>query len=179
MNTDMEKIIVVNNIPEKGLGLSFKFTDDELSIINQERIPENIKVLTFNSDINLKFLTGSDKILRLTGNIKFKIATICGISLEPVELLINENLEVDFCEKIAQSEQKDETHLLPETIENGAIDIYDVLIQELILSIPSNIIKEGADISELEYTPSKIDIEASRETKGNPFEILQKLKVDE
>ena len=57
--------------------------------------------------------------MRLTGNIKFKIATICGISLEPVELLINENLEVDFCEKIAQSEQKDETHLLPETIENG------------------------------------------------------------
>ena len=44
-----------------------------------------------------------------------------------------------------------------------------MLIQELILSIPSNIIKEGADISELEYTPSKIDIEASRETKGNPL----------
>ncbi len=179
MNTDIEKIIVVNNIPEKGLDLSFKFTDNELSIINQERIPENIKILDFNSDINLKFLPGSDKILRLTGNIKFKIATICGISLEPVELLINENLEVDFCEKTTKSEQKDETYLLPEIIEVGEIDIYDILIQELILSIPSNIIKEGADISELEYTPSKIDIEANREAKGNPFDILQKLKVNE
>ena len=178
MKIDIKKIIVVNNIPEKGLSLSFKFTDEELLVINQERMFENIKVLTFNSDINLKFLPGSDKILQLTGNIKFKIATICGISLESMELAINENIKVDFCEKTTQNEQKDETYLLPEIIENGVIDIYDILIQELILSIPSNIIKDGVNISNLEYIPNKIDIETNKEAKKNPFEILQKLKVN-
>lgn len=179
MKTDITKLIIVSNIPEKGLDLSFNFTDKELLLLNEERIPENIEILSFNADINLKFLPGRDKKLRLAGNIDFKISTICGISIAPMELLINETIEVDFCEKIIQNEQKNETYLLPEIIENGVIDIYDILIQELILSIPSNTIKEGADISILEYVPNKIDIESNKEINKNPFEILKKLKVNE
>ena len=175
MKTTLEKNIVVNNIPEKGLDVSVEFDQEQLDEINEIRIPDEFTIKSFKSDLYFKYLPGGDNILRLSGEISFNVETTCGVSLEPMDIDIAEKVEVDFSETIKTDEQVDETYLLPELIENGKIDVYDIVIQELILSLPSYTVKENADISSLNYKPSKLDLELAETKTENPFAKLKDL----
>ncbi|MGB1361541.1 MAG: YceD family protein [Alphaproteobacteria bacterium] len=173
----LENKIIVQNINEKGLDVSFSFDEEQLELINTTRIDdENTQLSSFKCNAMFNYLAGSDNILRLSGEMIYTIETICGISLEPLTISQTEELEVDFSSNIKEDDGSDETYLLPELIEKGQIDLYDTVIQELLLSLPRYAYKDGVDISSLDFKKTTADTEAEDEVKKNPFEVLKKLK---
>lgn len=169
----LSKRIAIHNIPSKGRAYDWVCSDMDITILNDTRMPLDITLYTFMADIFVKPLPTGDTIYRLTGQITAKIGVICGLSGDAFDMDIHQPLEVDYAYNLKLDENTDETYLLPEPIENGCIDIHESCVQELVLALPTHVIKDGASF---QYTPHpKKDIIPEQQHK-NPFAVLRTLQ---
>ena len=172
---DLVKYVLVKDIPLSGVNAELVPDLRDIDLLGVF-MPEGIKLTQFTAFMNMIFLPGNE-ILHIEGSMTAEIKTQCSISLEPMTISISEDIDIDFCKKIYEDDHNDETHLLPEKIVNGRIDVYEIAIQTLILSLPTHPTLENATIDALGYKPKKIDLEIEIK-KPNPFDILKTLKEE-
>ncbi len=169
----LSKRIIVQDIPTKGQFYEWVCQEYELAQLNSERMPADTQIKAYSARMCLKPLLATHDMYRLSGDIRATIMVVCGLSSDVFEMDINAPMEVDYGYNMHSDENTDETYLLPEPIENGTIDIYESCIQELLLALPTNPVKQGAWF---EYTPNpKKDI-MLKNKKHSPFDVLRTLK---
>ena len=172
---DLVKYILVSDIPLSGVNTELTPDARDIELLGVF-MPEGINLTQFTAFMNMNFLPGNE-ILHITGIMTAELKTHCSISLEPMTISISENIDIDFCKNIYEDDHNDETHLLPEKIVNGRIDVYEIAIQTLLLCLPTHPILENATIDALGYKPKQIDLD-NEDQKPNPFDILKTLKEE-
>ena len=172
---DLVKYVLVNDIPLSGVNAELTPDARDIELLGVF-MPEGIKLTQFTAFINMTFLPGNE-ILHIEGTMTAELKTHCSISLEPMTISISEDIDIDFCKNIYEDDHNDETHLSPEKIINGRIDVYEIAIQTLMLFLPTHPTLKNATIDVLGYKPKQIDLEIKNE-KPNPFDILKTLKEE-
>ncbi len=126
-------------------------------------------------------------ILHVKGKFDAKIKQACVVTLEPIETVIKDEFEAWFADekqaisfKKAQHEAQTKKELLdlpildeseaPEPMENGEIDVGDIIAQFLSLAIPPYPHKEGIEYENVEPEEPKLD---KNPMKVNPFAALK------
>lgn len=173
MTTDLlSKHICIHAIPTKGIAFEWESDTLVLQALNDTRMPDDTTLKHFNAMIRLSPLPGSNDIIRLSGTLTGCAVMRCSVSGEYMDVDIQHDIEVDYANNMPTDDTTDETCLLPEPIDGEMIDIYESCIQEIILSLPSHVTKDGATFRFIPH-PTKDNVDMSPK---NPFHILQTLK---
>lgn len=143
------------------------------------------RIDSLHADLVLKRIKGG-LVVYIKGKIKAEIGQICVVTLEPLTNTINEDFEawyadpaqaISFKKALQKKElqrQHGEAPIVdeeddPEPIENGEIDLADVVIQFLSLAIDHYPQKDGVEKDEAEV----VIVQEDSPIKKNPFEALK------
>lgn len=133
-------------------------------LVNQEG---DVKVL-------LRFFRDEQKIAVISGEIETQVALICQRCTDIDKVSITSEFRFAILRK-EQDIQNLSQRYEPMVFEESELDIYELIEEELILSLPLVHYHDAGVCSELfQKTFGHIDVET--EEKPNPFSILEKLK---
>ena len=120
--------------------------------------------------VRFEFLRNEYDLPTVTGRLETTLLLECQRCLEPMEV----PLELDFSLMVDASDNiLRESSLDSIDSEEGYIDIFDVVEDELILAAPLVAVHEDADCNR--FWPAA---ETGPETRDNPFAVLAQLKND-
>jgi uncharacterized metal-binding protein YceD (DUF177 family) len=113
-------------------------------------------------------LRKSGSMVRVEGHLLADLGRTCGVSLEPMREKIDEDFEVVFSkDRPAEVEGEVEADLdAPEPLEDDAIDLWAVVLEQLVLAMSPHPRKEGATPPE---DPGKAE-------ESSPFAVLKSLE---
>lgn len=115
-------------------------------------------------------------LIRLSGHLSAEVVQSCVVTLEPVASRIDEDFTLSFSHEINEADADVELSLEeddpPDPIENGVIDLGEVVAEQLALAIDPFPRKPGA-----EFIPPQEENAATPDTKPtkSPFEALVRL----
>ncbi len=180
-----QKNIYINDIATEGVGFEMSPTDNQLNLLN-EMLPLDMTFTSLAFKINLCWQVGRE-VLMVSGTVDGIVHTRCVVSNKPMQIKISDPFEVGYnvidkkhnkktCfhkkNRVGENDYlKDETHLEMESIQNGRIDIIDVAMQSLFLSIPNH-----PSIDDLRTEQINVKSSNFKLPKNNPFHILKKIK---
>jgi len=177
-NSEFSKIIEINEISKKRPMVKTLVAEASENISIAKRLNVNeVKGFSANVKVSLK---GAGVIL-VEANFKAEITQQCAISLKPVKNQIETSFEAFFteekyelpvCENMASIIPENDEEA-PEYIDNGQIDLGDLLVQHLSLEIDLFPKAEGADFSEV------LENNGIKNENNNPFSVLASLSKDE
>ena len=166
-NSELSCIVDVRHLPMKGFFQKIEADKTECEMIaSRLRL---MKVLDLKADVSV---TGSS-VYEVKGRFVGHIVQPCRMTLEPV----TQEVKGDFKEFFASMNAKDyDASLLNidmdadeiEPLENGRIDVGELLIEYFSLAVPPYAEKEGAT----HFFP----FDDEPEEKEKPFAVLEKLK---
>ena len=144
---------------------------EELEDITQ--ILQVEKVLDFNAEIFLK-INIHENLLRVWGKVKAEVILQSVISLKNFKQKIETPFELFYDTKATYKDIHNmETGInddVPDIIENGVLDLADVVIEQVALQLDDYPRAKGEKFDFSEYADFK------PEEKENPFAVLKKLK---
>ena len=107
----------------------------------------------------------------LKGHVEAELGIECQRCLKPVEIPVDLDFEllIDATDDVVRDSGLDTVYS-----EDGAIDIFEVIEDELILGLPLVALHEGGSCNEYWHVSDNVPEEAERE---NPFLVLEKLKT--
>lgn len=106
----------------------------------------------------------------LKGRMRADLAQTCGITLEPLPLVLDEGFSVSFAETLPEDSDEivvtmeDEA---PDLVEDGRIDLGQILVEQLSLQLDPFPRKPGAEF-----------VQPPEPTEISPFAVLKGLKSD-
>jgi uncharacterized metal-binding protein YceD (DUF177 family) len=117
------------------------------------------------------------EVIEFQAHLEASVRQACIVSLEPVPEEIDEDFSLDFA-SYPDGEGPDDHDLeAPEPIENGVIDLGEVLAQQLALALDPYPRAAGAEIPDVyRGDPEATDTLDDPENKPNPFAALEALK---
>ena len=97
----------------------------------------------------------SEQVLEVKGEMKASLAQACVVTLDPVAEEVNETIEAHFSESATHATAEDiEVEAggpdAPEPIENGKIDLGELVVQHLALALNPYPRKPGAEFGSME-----------------------------
>jgi uncharacterized protein len=125
----------------------------------------------------LQFSVDDSRFLIVTGHVGVDVSVICQRCLEPVTITIGSPLNLALVRK-----EDDAKHLPKQfdpwliTVEQEEADLYEVLEEELLLSLPIVSYHNTECAAPLCAAPLKENTEAIEPQQKNPFEVLEQLK---
>lgn len=166
-NSELSCVVDVRRLPVKGFHEKIKATRQECEAIALRlRLPE---VSDFSADVSVS----GDSLFEVKGCFTGHVVQLCRMTLEPV----TQEVKGEFKEFFAPMNRKDyDASLLNmdisadeiEPLEDGKIDVGELLIEYFSLAVPTYAEKEGAKHD------FPFDDEISE--KQTPFAALEKLK---
>ena len=125
------------------------------------------------SEISVRFkISGSDyDSSAVKGQLEAELAIECQRCLKPVELTVDLDFEllIDAADDVVRDSGLDTVYS-----EDGTIDIFEIIEDELILGLPLVALHEGGSCNEYWHVSEDVPEVAERE---NPFLVLEKLKT--
>ncbi|SRR6056297_2058744 len=115
---------------------------------------------------------------RVSGTIMARLELVCGVTLDPVDQIIDEPFTVEFCKDASPAEQlSSEFDALdeddPEPLRHGAIAIGRYIAEQI-----ASLIDPFPRSADAELERSEAGGGDVKEEKENPFAILERLKRD-
>lgn len=172
--------VVVEQIPNKGYRLEIDASEEERQGLAARF--DLLSLTRLHAKVQLKPLAGSTMIA-VTGRIQAELAQPCVVSLEPVPQSIDEEFEVEFVPE-AQVEHDLELSLEDadpcDPIEDGVIDVGEVISQQLALMLEPYPRADGAALDQLQAGLSGKRKQAFEvDAPSGPFAALAKLKGED
>lgn len=118
----------------------------------------------------LKFSFNDHYQVQIKGHINAKIHLICQRCMEPVEYLINAELNLVMVS--AEQEKHLDKRFDPWLIESEAVDLNKIVEQELIIALPIVVYHDNTLCNEQNTTKNNL----ANNEKENPFLVLNSLK---
>lgn len=168
----------VRKLPSKGLPVQLRATQRELTEIALAAGVSNVARL----EVDLAVTRWRRDGVQVKGQLRAEVEQPCRITLEAVAQEINEEfritlvpIESDFArhttghdgELILDPEGEDP----PDSFSGNIIDLWPIVIEQLILAVDPYPAKPGANLETLE-----MPAESSAETKESPFAVLSRLR---
>ena len=169
---EFSKILQVDSLSEAAKRVRLEANDTERAALAARF--ELISVESLTGDLIVERTKGSE-LIRVRGRMAAEIRQSCVISGDPVAATIEESVDERFGEpgdtdiEIEVSLDEEDP---PEPIENGEIDLGEVVAQILGVAIDPYPRASGAEIPQ-QYQAKEGD---SVEMRKNPFEVLSSLK---
>ena len=148
---------------------------DLLGIIkasNLERLHRAVEKVDSPADVNLSFDIDEQGIRTVTGHIAAEVELICQRCLETVKQRLDVDVQIGIVWSEEQASQLP-THLEPWILSDEDGDLYQLIEDELILSLPMFANHEEADCQGRAESSTG---EPAATTAENPFNILEQLK---
>jgi len=169
--------ITVENIPNKGVRVKLEPNLEELTLLMNRF--DLLGLVNMKAALHVKPLSGGHKI-RIIGTVQADVVQACIVNLSPVSSQINEEFEIDFSPE-AYIEHDVEMSLADddacEPIEDGVLDLGEIVAQQLALLINPYPRSETADLDSVrEDTKGKNGPKFEVNDKPNPFAVLKGLK---
>ena len=159
---EMTRIVEVRALSPKPKNMEWDATKEEL-----KDIATRLNVLEVK-DLHVQLTIEKKNLIKVSGNFTAHIIQACVVSGEPVEEAVSDTFEDFFGEH--------KRHAVPididmesqdvETVENGRIDVGELVLQYLVLGLNPYPRKKG--VAEVEFL--------EEDDKENPFAVLAKLK---
>lgn len=169
--------IEVDKIPGKGRHVKLAPNATELSLLMQRLgllALDNVK-----AKVHVVPRAGGHK-MRITGQFQADITQACIVNLSPVFEKIDEEFQLDFAPQkfiehdVELSLEDDDAY---EPIEDGVLDLGEIVSQQLSLAINPYPRSKNADLNAVrDDTSTKAGPKFDAEEKPNPFAVLKKLK---
>ena len=157
--SEMPCVIDTSKIPSNGLELKLDATPAQ-----KEKIAERLGIIRL-SELKSRVLVTKDTFITVHASFTAQVIQKDVVTNEALPQTINESFDEVFIEKKDLKEPFSENDLdAPEVIENHQLDIGELIIQYLSLSL-DDFPSERADF-------------VYREKEENPFSVLKKLKKD-
>ena len=161
-DSEMTRIVEVRALSQKPKNMEWEATSDELDAIAKRLNVVEVKDLKVSLQIEKK------NLIKVSGQFTAHIVQRCVVTMEPIEEKISDVFEDFFGEH--------KRHALPvdidmeaqdvEAVENGRIDVGELVLQYLVLGVNPYPRKQGVQ-----------EVEVLEENeKENPFAVLAKLK---
>jgi uncharacterized metal-binding protein YceD (DUF177 family) len=160
-DSEMRRVVEVRALSPKPKNMEWNATDEEL-----KAIAERLNVLEVK-DLSVKLAVEKRNLIKVSGTFTAHVVQKCVVTMEPVEEEIIGNFEDFFGEH--------KRHAVPvdidmeaqdvETVENGRIDVGELVLQYLVL-----------DLNPYPRKPGLEEVQMLEEEKENPFAVLAKLK---
>lgn len=144
---------------------------DELKDITS--VLQVVNVNFFEAEIFLKY-TQREHLLRVWGNVKAQLVLKSVISLEDFNQNFDVPFEINYDTKATYKDIREMdlgiNDNVPDIVENGVINLADVVMEQIALNIDDYPRAEGENFDFSKYST------VSEEKKDNPFAVLAKLK---
>ena len=160
-DSEMSRIVECRALTPKPKNMEWNATEEEL-----KSIAERLGVLEVK-DLHVKLSIEKKNLIKVCGKFTAHVIQECVVSTEPVEETISDSFEDFFGEH--------KRHAVPidinmeaqdvETVENGRIDVGELVLQYLVLGLNPYPRKVGLD-----------EVLLIEDEKENPFAVLKKLK---
>ena len=136
------------------------------------RVLEATESSNGNAEVQLEFKISEDGKKAVTGHATAELSMICQRCLGPVLVPVESNisLAIVWDEDAAKGLPE---HFDPWILGEGVADLYDMIEEELLLSMPSVAYHDEPCIDRKLYSSGK-PVEAKKEK--NPFQVLEQLK---
>ena len=161
-DSEMSRIVETRALSPKPKNMEWEATKEEL-----EAIADRLNVIEVK-DLKVKLTIEKKNLIKVSGSFSAHIVQSCVVSMEPVEETISDTFEDFFGEH--------KRHAVPvdidmeaqdvESVENGRIDVGELVLEYLVLGLNPYPRKPGLEEVEVLDT----------DEKENPFAVLAKLK---
>jgi uncharacterized protein len=181
MTSSTQKMVLPRHIDPR------KFAQQGININGNVDIAELVRVNSLLAssqgivDADLRFGVDEQGIRNLTGSINATVEMVCQRCLEAAPQSLQINLNLGFVWSDEDVEKLPKTYE-PWIIGEGQTDIYDVVADELILSLPIVAYHDQSCVPEELFSSKDAGIKSgnganSKDTsKPNPFQVLEQLK---
>jgi uncharacterized metal-binding protein YceD (DUF177 family) len=126
--------VEVERLPQHGADISVTPSQEDLAALAQMLDLPAIQALTGDFHV-----TGDRRRARVTGQVTARVTQICGVTLEPFEAQVSEEVDLDFAaeDRRARSPEEEEQRAIdpPDEIINGRIDLGRVTAEFLALGL--------------------------------------------
>lgn len=143
------------------------------------KLAERFELLSLDKlEGTMKLRRGRDgETIDMKATIDAEVVQACIVSLAPVPAKVQEDFDLSFLSYPDGEEPDDHDLEAPEPIENGKIDLGEVLAQQLAIALDPFPRAENAAIPE-DYRgdPNAVDSLPADEERPNPFAALEVLK---
>jgi uncharacterized protein len=146
--------------------------DGFVPVVEMPRLVEVVKDTSGNIEVELVFGISKEGKRVVTGSARGDVSLTCQRCLEPVKVLVESNisLAIVWDEEAANGLPQ---YLDPWIVGEGAADFYEMIEEELLLSLPAVAYHQEPCLDSKLYSSGK-PVEV-KETK-NPFKVLEQLK---
>ncbi|MGL1920314.1 MAG: DUF177 domain-containing protein [Hyphomicrobiales bacterium] len=136
---NMKQVFIVDDLPKVGFDLKIKATDEECALMAEAL---NIdKVASFRATLLIsQWRRGGAHIV---GEFETSITQSCVVSLEPFDSEVKETIDQKFFSslKLPELNDKNEGEMIdndmdpPDALEDGKLDVFDYLVETLLLHL--------------------------------------------
>ncbi|MCP8898561.1 YceD family protein [Gilvimarinus xylanilyticus] len=166
------------SLPRRGDPRKYAQQGVELAgTVDLEELPRLKEVVEDKASFNVVLSFGVDEDHKrvLEGTVEGEVALICQRCLD----IVKKPLRGDIRLGIVWSE--DQARALPRDLDpwivgEGAADFYDIVEEELLLSLPAVAYHDHACVPSEHFVSEAPDAKADEKPKQNPFQVLEQLK---
>lgn len=162
----LSRLVDAERLPQHGAEISVEPGTEELAAL-----AEALDIPAIHALEGRFLVEGSGKRAKVTGTVRARVTRICGVSLDPFETEVEEEVDLDFAaaqrRKLTPEEEEQRLIDPPDEIVGGKIDLGRVTAEFLALGLDPFPRKPGAVFEE----------PAPQESRKNPFGALEGLAI--
>ena len=144
--------IDVGDVGKSGKSFRLAANEDE-----RRRIAERLGTPSVEKLEGEMCVSATKTAIRIEGSINAELTRECVASLEPMQERVSEEFDIDFLRAAPETGGEEEDWETPEVHEGDALDLGELLVQQLSLAMDPFPRKEGAtSLAEAYATPEKI-----------------------
>jgi uncharacterized protein len=141
-------------------------------LVELPRITEALQESGGEIHVDLAFGLSEEKSKMVTGHAQANLSLICQRCLNPVSMLVESHISLGIVWDEEHAKALPE-YLEPWIVGEGGADLYDMIEEEMLLSLPTVAYHEDACVDSALFTSGK-PVEVKQEK--NPFQVLEQLK---
>jgi uncharacterized metal-binding protein YceD (DUF177 family) len=162
----LSRPLVVDQLPARGLD-----TVVEATPVERDALARDFGLAAIHALAGSFQVKGDVRRLKVSGRVKASVVQTCVVTLEPFDVEVNEEVDVDFTEAVDKGPSLDEVEItddMPDEIVNGRIDLGALTAEFLALGLDRYPKKPGA----------AFETSAGEGGDDSPFAKLKELKRD-
>ena len=161
-NSEMSRIVELRELTTKPKKIEWQATKEEC-----DALAKRLKILSVD-DLSAKIIVQKNDLIQVSGTFVAHVKQSCVVSGEPVVQTVEDTFEEFFCQASRHENpiDLDMDAQDVEVVENGRIDVGELVVEYLILGLDPFPRKEGIPLVQAGDT----------EEKENPFAVLKNWK---
>lgn len=167
-NPVLPRLIDPRKFAQQGLSLS-----GEVALVELDRLAAMVLEGSSPVKVELQFLVDEERRRVIRGRAECELEVACQRCLEPVSISLQAEIELAVVWSEEQAQQLPKA-FDPLIVGEGQSDLYAVIEDELLLSLPMVSYHSGGCATQTSFGAG--DVEATEPDKQNPFQVLEQLK---